>query len=530
MHNAAQQLQSVAQQVALQQGKAIAAPARLLPHKQLETMCVQVQPERMKENEQPLLPRAAIQPKAIMLNQPVGRSSSLSGLNIINPQIIRIQPVTGTGPQQFFLHNSSEPPVQLLVQRPLHPLGPVSVNNRKTVNGQRTPWATVSAANASSIAVVSHSSGNPVSSLEKNQKELKLKKSLKVKTRSGRISRPPKYKAKDYKLIKTEDLADGHKSDSDDYSELSVEEDDEGKAKEMAAPFDPLNYDLKPKLFKCQTCEKSYIGQGGLARHYKLNSGHGQIESLQQKVPVTKPHENVYMENAGGASDETLSLMISSPPTSVSLSNEKALVPSLEETASQNGQPIDQYAEDRPLIAQQYEMGLVHGEPGMPKGPERPRQPKRHGRPKMAGRSSCLRRLGRPGQSPSKSLNNMSTEHSVFRRKTRLKELILQCDDKDLMELVLPRLAKLVTVYEFLLMKVEKGCPAKAFFPDVYREFEELHNMVKKMSQDHFSNFDFLSCKEPVEIKIPKVIKGIISLSPPPPFCSLQLAIFIVPA
>uniref|UniRef100_A0A8D0GYE1 DUF4764 domain-containing protein n=1 Tax=Sphenodon punctatus TaxID=8508 RepID=A0A8D0GYE1_SPHPU len=33
--------------------------------------------------------------------------------------------------------------------------------------------------------------------------------------------------------------------------------------------------------------------------------------------------------------------------------------------------------------------------------------------------------------------------------------------------------------------------------------------MVKKMSQDHFSNFDFLSCKEPVEIKIPKVAESL---------------------
>lgn len=35
---------------------------------------------------------------------------------------------------------------------------------------------------------------------------------------------------------------------------------------------------MRPKAFKCQTCEKSYIGKGGLARHCKLNPGHGQLQ------------------------------------------------------------------------------------------------------------------------------------------------------------------------------------------------------------------------------------------------------------
>lgn len=41
----------------------------------------------------------------------------------------------------------------------------------------------------------------------------------------------------------------------------------------------------------------------------------------------------------------------------------------------------------------------------------------------------------------------------------------------------------------------------------MYREFEDLHNMVKKMAYDHLSNSDLLSCQQPVEIKDAKVIK-----------------------
>ncbi|CAM5151934.1 unnamed protein product [Natator depressus] len=514
MHNAAQQLQNVAQQVALQQGKAIGT-TRCLVHKQLEAICVQVQPGQMKENEKPVPPLAEVQSKAITPSQPVGRNCGLSRLNIINPQIIRIQPVTGTEQQQFFLHSSSEPPVQLLVQRPLAPDGPVSVNKiptHQTLNGQKTTCAAVSATESQNVTLVAASSANTlISSLEKKQKEeLKLKKSLKVKTRSGRISRPPKYKAKDYKFIKTEDLADGHQSDSDDYSELSIEDDDEGKAKGTDALFNPLNYNLKPKMFKCQTCEKSYIGKGGLARHYKLNPGHGQLESSQQKVSMNKTNRSVFLDISGGAEDETVSLTLSQP-IAVTLNNENSLAIGLEETASsQSEQQTGKSAADRPLLAaQQNETDLVHQGPGMPNGPGRSRRPKRRGRPRMTGRSMCSGRLSRPGRSPSKSLSNVATEHIIFRRKAGLKELIQQCDNEDLMELALPRLTKLVTVFEFLLMKVEKGYPAKAFFPDVYREFEELHNMVKKMSQDHFSNSDFLSYQQPVEIKDPKVAESL---------------------
>lgn len=53
---------------------------------------------------------------------------------------------------------------------------------------------------------------------------------------------------------------------------------------------------------------------------------------------------------------------------------------------------------------------------------------------------------------------------------------------------------------------MEKGHPAKAYFPDVYREFEDLHNMVKKMAYDHLSNSDSVNCQQPVEIKDAKVI------------------------
>lgn len=113
---------------------------------------------------------------------------------------------------------------------------------------------------------------------EKEKKvKKKEKKAAKVQTRSGRVSRPPKYKAKDYKFIKTEDLADSHQSDSDDYSDMSVEE-EEGGRKDGPAPgaSTSLTYSHKSRSHPCHTCDKAYIGPGGLNRHYKLNPTHGE--------------------------------------------------------------------------------------------------------------------------------------------------------------------------------------------------------------------------------------------------------------
>ncbi|OXB56881.1 hypothetical protein ASZ78_007254 [Callipepla squamata] len=409
-------------------GAAPLAPAELrrVIERQLEAICVQVQPGQMKETERPMPSLAPIQPKAVTLSQSVGSNSSVPGLGVINPQIIKIQPVTGPEQQQqLFLRSSSEPPIQLLMQRPLPSHGAVNKTPAsKVLNRQKTARATASPARSLNTATAG-SANTVIPCLEKRQKDDKLKKPLKVKTRSGRISRPPKYKAKDYKFIKMEDLADSHQSDSDDYSELSIEDDEEGKVKGKDALFNSSNYNLKPKMFKCQTCEKSYIGKGGLARHYKLNPDHGQLESVPQKTPSNKPNGSIFVDSLSGTAEENRS-SVHLNSVAVTLNNENALPTNLEGTAG-----------------------------------------------------------------------------------SQVEQLIQQCDKEDLMELALPRLTELVTVYEFLLMKVEKGCPAKAYFPDVYREFEELHNMVKKMAYDYLSNSDFLSCQQPVEIKDAKVAESL---------------------
>lgn len=211
----------------------------------------------MKDPERPTPLLATLPPGTARLCQP--RCGVLG---------LRAQRPASTGPQPRFLSNL--PPIRVFVQRPLPTLQPVAPK------GQGATLAPLSTSDPPAATSVSPSSANFfISSLHTEHTE-KLKKSLKVKTRSGRISRPPKYKAKDYKFIKTEDLADGHLSDSDDYSELSVEEDEDQREKQVL--FDLSSCSLRPKTFKCQMCEKCYIGKGGLARHLRLNPGHGHLE------------------------------------------------------------------------------------------------------------------------------------------------------------------------------------------------------------------------------------------------------------
>lgn len=246
--------------------------------KQLETICVMVTSGETKGQERPEPQLATVHPRTARPSQPPGRHCHVLGLSVASPRLSRAQPLLSARPQ---------PPVQVLLQRPLPALQPVPAVRLvapQAPNGLGATLAPQSASDQPAVTSVSSSSANLfISNLHTKHTE-KLKKPFKVKTRSGRISRPPRYKAKDYKFIRMEDLADSHLSDSDDYSELSVEEEEEQRDKQ--ALFDLPSSSLRPRAFRCQTCGKSYIGKGGLARHFKLQPGHGQPQPEPQPEPL----------------------------------------------------------------------------------------------------------------------------------------------------------------------------------------------------------------------------------------------------
>uniref|UniRef100_A0A8C6V8E3 C2H2-type domain-containing protein n=1 Tax=Naja naja TaxID=35670 RepID=A0A8C6V8E3_NAJNA len=465
---------------------------------EMETTHVQVESDQIKEKKSLEFFCATTLSKNIAGSKAVEKNSKPLGLSAINPEIFQLQSFTGTESQQFFLCNSFKPTVQLLLPAPLHPPGQVPVSKIIT-RGQKHKSITKDTEDSSNVFLVPTCSAKTLINEGKQPKEQKIKKSLKVTTRSGRISRPPKYKVKDYKFIKTEDLADCHPSDSDDYSELSLEDDECNEVKEGCELLNPFNYDLRPKLFKCQNCEKSYIGKGGLSRHYKINPGHGHQETSESS-PINRFSRKTQPECAEKANGESNHQPSSPLPVTLALVSKNGLTTELEKNCeTESEQQSDISAENR-KSEEPYSIHL---------GPGRRKRQRRYYQPKMANRSRCPTTFSSLGQLSSNSLNSISAEHltnSRFKRKAKLKELIQHCTNEEFMELVVPRLTTVVTVFEFLLMKAEKKCQTKAVFPDVYQEFEELHSMVKKMYQDYFNNSEI---KQPLEIKNHKVAESL---------------------
>lgn len=214
------------------------------------------------------------------------------------------------GQQQYFLHNPNDPPIQLLLQKPapvvstisvpiskVHVPAPATVKSPPAKPVVPTPKILVTSPKVSSppakvtipSKVITVETKNATSAIGKDTQKVKnrQKKPLKIQTRSGRVSRPPKHKVKDYKFIKNEDLAESHQSDSDDYSEISVE-DEEGEESKKSSD---VTLNLRDKAFKCDTCEKAYIGVAGLTRHYKLNPAHDKNPTPPQAEDLSKTRD-----------------------------------------------------------------------------------------------------------------------------------------------------------------------------------------------------------------------------------------------
>lgn len=167
-----------------------------------------------------------------------------------------------------------------------------------TAVAPKTPATKVEGAGPSAPPTAKAPSATAAAKSREKKATKRARRVAKVQTRSGRVSRPPKHKAKDYKFIKTEDLADSHQSDSDDYSDMSVEEEEGGARKDSSAPS--ATYSHKSRSHRCHTCDKAYIGPGGLNRHYKLNPGHGKAEQTAASLEAKEVSQAQTSTEGGG--------------------------------------------------------------------------------------------------------------------------------------------------------------------------------------------------------------------------------------
>ncbi|XP_060066043.1 uncharacterized protein LOC132546347 [Ylistrum balloti] len=247
--------------------------------------------------------------------------------------------------------------------------------------------------------------------LSKEEKE--LRKKHRPRTRSGRISKPPKHMVKDYKHIHVLDWDEDYDDSDGGYSDFKYSEDEreEREGSESLGMETGVGHP-RPKNWKCETCHKSYIGRGGLGRHYRLNPEHGSVDDLPEETLHTfgRSSHNGLSNSTGNLSEDSNTQDSISGTPSVGTPNK-----------------------------------MFHHRGGY---------------------------RGRNFENP-------------LKRKNKLRDLIRQCEDEELMEVVLPRLAQVITLWEFLLMKVEKGKPSLPHVDDIYHEFEALSKQVQKFCKTY---------------------------------------------
>ncbi|XP_006815630.2 uncharacterized protein LOC102805193 [Saccoglossus kowalevskii] len=270
-----------------------------------------------------------------------------------------------------------------------------------------------------------------VTAVGKQNKSDEKKKPRRAVTRSGRVSKPPTYRVRDYKTLRPGALA--MCSDSEEYSDYTPDDEDgedADRSENVKYPFDSE----RPKRFQCDKCDKSYIGRAGLARHYRLQADHGSIEDIPEPAPTPTPAPVPKVQVT--ETDRPMPRRRGRPPRLIKPA------PTSAEYAVNTPNSV-------PTTATLDGNSMVQGD----------------------GQS----------QTPS-DVKVIYQAQTLGKRKQRIKELLKTVGDEDLLELVLPRLSKVVTVWEFLLMKVEKGRPCRAYFPDVYKELGKIRKQVQRMA------------------------------------------------
>ncbi|KAK3915011.1 Zinc finger protein 839 [Frankliniella fusca] len=135
--------------------------------------------------------------------------------------------------------------------------------------------------------------GKKSSSREENAQpeevpKVEKKKVLGSRTRSGRVSRPPKHMMRDYKRLHHTDFRERDGDDSDGgYSDYSNPDQAPEKPplKEVEMNLSPVK--KKISRFSCPTCEKLYLGVGRMEKHFLQHPDHGSFEEFKQNLAAS---------------------------------------------------------------------------------------------------------------------------------------------------------------------------------------------------------------------------------------------------
>ncbi|XP_035734683.1 uncharacterized protein LOC118447189 [Vespa mandarinia] len=132
---------------------------------------------------------------------------------------------------------------------------------------------------------------------EEEQVELKDdRKKVIARTRSGRLSRPPRHMVRDYKHLHHSDFLQPDLDDSDggysDYNTNNDKIEDEESPKELLTGLEVPKRKISDH-FRCPTCNKIYLGRTRMARHFEMHPDHGSPEQLPPPTPDPELKQNV---------------------------------------------------------------------------------------------------------------------------------------------------------------------------------------------------------------------------------------------
>ncbi|XP_011310950.1 uncharacterized protein [Fopius arisanus] len=119
---------------------------------------------------------------------------------------------------------------------------------------------------------------------EENDELKEDRKKVVARTRSGRLSRPPRHMVRDYKHLHPLDFMQPDLDDSDggysDYNTNTINPQIEGEETKVLLTGLELPKRKVSTHFRCSTCNKMYLGRARLAKHFELFPEHGSIELL----------------------------------------------------------------------------------------------------------------------------------------------------------------------------------------------------------------------------------------------------------
>ena len=273
------------------------------------------------------------------------------------------------------------------------------------------------------------------------KEEREGKKKILPRTRSGRVSKPPRHMVKDYKRLHHLDFAQPDLDDSDGgYSDYRIAADQEpGSAKKEPGGGSTPGIDYIPTSpFHCTTCKREYTTPLRLSRHFEQFPDHKDGQAANggdEKLPPRRAA--ALAKNGGGAAKSKAR-------------DDEATSDDADSTSS------------APSSSPPPRRGRGRG--GWRGGP-------RGGR---AGRG----RGGRVGRPPA----HHSPTFQAERRKLRLAESLEKCVDEEVVEVAGPRLSAAMTSWEYLLLRVQQEDEGHSSAPLIPRILNELMTLAAKVS------------------------------------------------